>query len=528
MTITMVNDEQVVGKVNLKRIAPSSGESFFTSSSLSPTANTVYDRNIDAGLDQNATSPDSNIGTNTSANETRYIPPWTQPYIIGVAGLSGSGKTSVASKIIEELNTPWTVLISLDNFYNPLTPEERETAFSNEFDFDSPSAVDLDLCYECVKSLKEGNKTKIPVYSFSKHDRTDKEITIYGANVIIIEGIYALYHQKLVDLMNLKIYVDTDLDICLARRLSRDILYRGRDLEGALKQWSTFVKPNADLFVKSTMQQADLVIPRGADNYIAIDMMIKHIQKQLLRKSREHLKYLEKLNNSLNKVELKNIINLIVLKETNQISAINTILTNKATSIDDFIFFFNRISSILISKALELLTYKPSDIPIITPTNVPVDNALEVVEEAIAVNIIRSGDCFMNSLKRTHPEIKIGKLLIQSDRKTGEPQLHSIMLPKNVGDKSLKKKILLMDAQIISGAAVIMSIQVLLDHGVTMEDIIIVCYSATEQGTRRILAAFSKVKIVLARIGSMDGRNKECDNDWWFRTRYIDTMYYGT
>ncbi|KAH3673544.1 hypothetical protein WICMUC_003651 [Wickerhamomyces mucosus] len=85
-----------------------------------------------------------------------YVPPWTEPYIIGIAGPSGSGKTSVASKIIQAINTPWTVLISLDNYYKPLTPEERKLAFQSKWDFDTPDAIDLDLCYQTVKALKEG------------------------------------------------------------------------------------------------------------------------------------------------------------------------------------------------------------------------------------------------------------------------------------------------------------------------------------------------------------------------------------
>lgn len=491
-------------------------------------------------------STTSRSNSTTSVQQQHYIPPWTEPYIIGVAGTSGSGKTSVASMIIEELNTPWTVLISLDNFYQPLTPDQSKLAFQNEWDFDSPNAVDLDRCYEAVKALKEGNKTNIPTYSFSKHARTEKEITIYGANVIIIEGIYALYHQKLLDLMNLKIYVDTDLDICLARRLSRDILLRGRDLPGALKQWSLFVKPNAERFVKPTMQVADLVIPRGADNYIAIDMMIKHIQKQLLIKSKKHLKYLESLNNSKSyTVELSKLTNLTVLKKNNQINSIHTILINKDINRDDFIFYFNRIATILINKALEFLTYVPCQKEIYCPLNYKLDNPIEVAEEVIAVNIIRSGDCFNTSLKRTYPDIKIGKLLIQSDSTTGEPQLHSIMLPKNLAGEQTQssstitntnpKKILLMDAQIISGAAVIMSIQVLLDHGVDEKDIIVVSYLATEQGVRRIFAAFNQVRVVVAKVGSIKGENntkenlfQESDNDWWFRTRFIDTLYFGT
>ncbi|KAJ8139925.1 hypothetical protein OY671_006875, partial [Metschnikowia pulcherrima] len=241
------------------RIAPDEGResSFFTSIRES-------EPHTPAGTNQEKNVASANLSCDT------YVPPWTEPYVIGVAGFSGSGKTSVSERIISELNTPWTVLLSFDNFYKELSAAESQQAFACNYDFDTPNAIDLDLVVEKLTSLKQGKKTDIPVYSFSHHNRTEKKITIYGANVIIIEGIYALYDQRLLDLMDIKVFVDTDLDVCLARRLTRDILYRGRDLAGALRQWETFVKPNATTSVYPTIRNADLVIPRGLDNTRAI------------------------------------------------------------------------------------------------------------------------------------------------------------------------------------------------------------------------------------------------------------------
>lgn len=449
-------------------------------------------------------------------NKEKYIPPWTEPYVIGVAGPSGSGKTSVASKIIQEINTPWTVLLSLDNFYKPLTPEESKLAFENKWDFDAPESVDLDLVYECVKSLKEGRKTQIPLYSFEKHSRIeDRSITIYGANVIIVEGIYGLYHEKLNSLMHMKVYVDTDLDICLARRLNRDILYRGRDLEGAIKQWQATVKPNAERFVKPTMRNANIIVPRGSENTIAIDMLIKHIKKQLVIKSEAHLKHIDQLTGILD-LEQEN---LKILEKTNQTNGIYTILLNKKTSRDDFIFYFDRIATTLINKALEFAAYKT--VEIITPMNAKFKTKASS-DTVVAVNIIRSGDCFMHSLRKTLPEIAIGKLLIQSDSTTGEPQLHSESLPPNI--ENLNTRVLLLDAQIISGAAIIMAIQILVDHGVDPSQITVVTYLATEVGLSRILKAFQEVTVVVGEIGF----RKNIEKETWFRTRFIDTDYFGT
>lgn len=480
------------------RITPSSGRGSFIST----------DRDTDL----------QGLRADSNKLDEAYVPPWTEPYIIGMAGTSGSGKTSISTKIIQEINTPWTVLLSLDNFYKVLTPEQKEAAHRSEYDFDHPDAVDLDEAYECVLSLKEGRKTDIPIYSFVEHAKTDQVITIYGANVIIVEGLYTLYSEKLRSLMNIMIYVDTDLDICLARRLNRDILYRGRDLKSVLDQWTRTVKPNAERYVKPTMKYADLIIPRGSENIVGIDLLIQHIKKQLLLKSESHLAKLEKLTGK-KEVNSKNYPNLILLDKTNQLKGIYTILINKDTPRDDFVFYFDRVATILINKALELNSFK--DITIETPLNVKFDTVAPS-ETVIAVNIIRSGDCFMHSLRKTIPEIAIGKLLIQSDSTTGEPQLHTNALPKDL--EKGHRKILLLEAQIISGAAVIMAIQVLIDHGVSVDDITVVCYLASEIGLSRILKAFKQVKVVVAEIGY---RNN-LENQTWFRKAFIDEKYFGT
>ena len=465
----------------------------------------------------------------TSTPKASYIPPWTEPYIIGIAGNSGSGKTSISQKIIQDINQPWTVLLSFDNFYQPLTLEQSKLAFANNYDFDCPDSLDFDLLVETIGNLKKGGKTTIPVYSFTSHNRTSKTNTIYGANVIIVEGLYALHDQRLLDMMDLKIYVDTDLDICLARRLTRDILYRGRDLGGAMQQWEKFVKPNAVKFINPTVQNADLVIPRGLDNSIAINLMIKHIKNQLALKSRNHLQRLKKLGLNI-KFDIDKF-NIKLLQNTNQVKGINSILFDTSTSRNDFIFYFNRMCGLLIELAQEFMT---------NYTNVDIDTGKGIYHgkkllqnQYNAVNIIRSGDCFMASIKKSFPEISIGKLLIQSDSTTGEPQLHFERLPHKLSDK-----IMLFDSQIISGAGAIMAIQVLLDHHVKEQDIILITYLSTEIGIRRIVNVFPKVKIVVGKLSSMEDSNSNnkvwynnegfLDSHWHFRNRFIDSLYFGT
>lgn len=155
-----------------------------------------------------------------SVQRSHYSPPWGNASIIGVAGSSGSGKTSLALAIVASLNLPWVVILSMDSFYKSLTPEQSATAFRNEYDFDSPNAIDFDILVDRLRDIKEGKKAEIPVYSFEKHARLDKATTIYSPHVLILEGIFALHDQRVLDMLDLKIFAEADSDLCLSRRPS--------------------------------------------------------------------------------------------------------------------------------------------------------------------------------------------------------------------------------------------------------------------------------------------------------------------
>uniref|UniRef100_A0A6G3MH57 uridine/cytidine kinase n=1 Tax=Henneguya salminicola TaxID=69463 RepID=A0A6G3MH57_HENSL len=196
-------------------------------------------------------------------------PPWydssgkmKEPYVVGLCGGSASGKTTVARKIIERIKVPWVVILSLDSFYKVLTKEQHEAANKMEYDFDSPNAIDLDLAIETLKKMKTGKTVKIPNYDFTTHTRLENNFTIvYGANVILVEGLMTFYCKEFYDLMDLKIFVDTDSDLRLCRRVMRDMEQRGRDLSSIILQYSRFVKPNFDKHISQTINLADIVIP---------------------------------------------------------------------------------------------------------------------------------------------------------------------------------------------------------------------------------------------------------------------------
>lgn len=156
----------------------------------------------------------------SNALKAHYSPPWADMSIIGVAGSSGSGKTSLAIEIVQSLNLPWVIILSIDSFYKSLTPEQNRLAHANEYDLDSPSSIDFDLLYEKLKELKQGKKTEIPIYSFAKHQREVQTLSIYSPHVVILEGILALHDPRIYEMLDMKIFVEADADLCLSRRTS--------------------------------------------------------------------------------------------------------------------------------------------------------------------------------------------------------------------------------------------------------------------------------------------------------------------
>ncbi|XP_031728790.1 uridine-cytidine kinase 2-A [Anarrhichthys ocellatus] len=208
-----------------------------------------------------------------------------QPFLIGVAGGTASGKSSVCSKIMELLgqneidhHQRQVAILSQDSFYRVLTPEQKAKALKCQFNFDHPDAFDNDLIIATLWDIKKGKTVHIPVYDFVSHSRKEETVTVYPADVVLFEGILMFYSQEIRDLFQMKLFVDTDTDTCLSRRVLRDINERGRDLESVLAQYITFVKPAFEEFCLPTKKYADVIIPRGVDNLVAINLIVQHIQ----------------------------------------------------------------------------------------------------------------------------------------------------------------------------------------------------------------------------------------------------------
>ena len=196
--------------------------------------------------------------------------------IIGIAGGSGSGKTSVTNEIMKNLEGHSVALLAQDYYYKDqshLTFDERL-----ETNYDHPFAFDNDLLIDNLNDLRNGKQVEVPTYDYSNHTRSKETIAFEPKDVIIVEGIFALENKTLRDLMDVKIYVDTDADLRILRRLLRDTEESGRKMESVINQSLHVVRPMHNPFIEPTKRYADIIIPEGGSNKVAIDIMTTKIQ----------------------------------------------------------------------------------------------------------------------------------------------------------------------------------------------------------------------------------------------------------
>ncbi len=193
------------------------------------------------------------------------------PFIIGVAGGSGSGKTTVVNHIINRVGKDNIVLIQHDSYYRDLKHLKFEDrALQN---FDHPSSLETELMVRHIQAMSEGYSIEVPMYDFKNHVRKDETVTLTPKPVILIDGILIFFEKELRDLMHLKLFVDTDADVRLVRRLRRDILERQRSVDSVLDQYEKFVRMMHLEFVEPTKRYADIIIPHGGENEAALDML---------------------------------------------------------------------------------------------------------------------------------------------------------------------------------------------------------------------------------------------------------------
>lgn len=199
--------------------------------------------------------------------------------LIGIAGGTGSGKTSIASEILKEFLTGEVAVLQLDSYYKNLKHMDIDNRHKQNFDH--PDAMDFDLLHEHLSKLLNWETVHIPRYDFATHTRKEKNETIKPHHVVVVEGILTLWDKQLRELMDIKLYVETPTDIRFIRRLSRDIKERGRTTQSVIDQYLHTVRPMHEQFVEPTKVFADLIIPEGAHNEVAVDLIRTKIKSIL-------------------------------------------------------------------------------------------------------------------------------------------------------------------------------------------------------------------------------------------------------
>ncbi|KAG5449428.1 Uridine-cytidine kinase-like 1 [Clonorchis sinensis] len=476
---------------------------------------------------------------------THGRPPWydtegqaQEPLVIGICGGSASGKTTVAREIIQSLDVQWVSLLSMDSYYRVLTAQERQLVAECNYNFDHPNSFDFDLLCQHLQRLRSGKSIEVPEYDFKTHSRTAKTKTVYGANVIILEGILVFCSPAVSELLDLKIFVDTDADERLARRFKRDISERGRSLQNVVDQYFRFVKPSYEQFIAPMMAQADIIIPRGGQNKVALQLIIQHVNKRLKVQgltSRHALANFYssgyssgnssqvnclgpwgdcsadaedadkngltvpngKSNGHKNGKELVLPPQVHVLPSVPQTRGLHTIVRDCNTDQDEFVFYSERLMRPLCEYAMNLLPHM--DVTVETPQGVPYHGRQLVTgTQVCGVSILRAGEALEPALCAVCKDVRLGKILIQTNPDTFEPELHYLRLPSDIKDCF----VILMDSTVSTGAAAIMAMRVLVEHDVPEEKIIFISLIMALQGVRNIAYTYPKAHIVTTAVDS--------------------------
>ncbi|WOL15885.1 uridine kinase-like protein 1, chloroplastic isoform X1 [Canna indica] len=404
-----------------------------------------------------------------------------QPFVIGVSGGTASGKTTVCDMIIQQLHDHRVVCVNQDSFYRGLTAEE--SVHVQDYNFDHPDAIDTEQLLECMGKLKSGYSVNVPIYDFKSHRRSSESFRkVNASDVIILEGILVFHDARVREMMDMKIFVDTDADIRLARRIRRDTVERGRDMNSVLEQYGRFVKPAFDDFVLPSKKYADVIIPRGGENHVAIDLIVQHIQTKLGQ-------------HDLCKI----YSNVHVIQSTFQIRGMHTLIRDRNITTPDFVFYSDRLIRLVVEHGLGHLPF--SEKQVVTPTG-SVYMGVDFCKKLCGVSIVRSGESMENALRACCKGIKIGKILIHRVGDNGKQLIYE-KLPKDISERH----VLLLDPVLGTGNSANQAIQLLIEKGVPESRIIFLNLISAPEGIHCVCQRFPSLKIVTSEIDA--GLNEE-------------------
>lgn len=422
-------------------------------------------------------------------------------FVIGVAGGTASGKTTVCDSIMQRLHDQCVVMLSQDSFYRGLTSEEKANV--KDYNFDHPDAFDNEALMDCITKLKSRIPVEVPEYNFKTHERSEKTQHVMPADVVIIEGILVLHMEDVRNECNMKIYVDTDDDVRLARRIQRDVAARGRDVGGVIEQYTKFVKPAFDMFVAPSRRHADVIIPwQRGDNLVAIDLITEHIRSKLQQPDL-----------------LRIYPNLHVIPSNFQIRGMHTIVRDTNTQTEDFVFYADRLLRLVVEHGLGLLPF--AERTVVTPTGKEYVG-VEFAKKLCGVSVIRSGESMENALRDCCKGIKLGKILVHriGDRLDDSNDVIYARLPSDISERF----VLLMDPILGTGSSASRAIQVLLERGVQESNILFLTLIAAPDGVHTVCKQYPALKVVTSEIDEgIDLDFRVCPGVGEFGDRYFGT-----
>ncbi|KAG5529996.1 hypothetical protein RHGRI_030386 [Rhododendron griersonianum] len=362
-------------------------------------------------------------------------------------------------------------------------------------DIDKPKE-EKSIEFITTTTVDEHSLEAIQLSTIGVHVPLEKDILMAGNNfldtkvnpsdVIILEGILIFHDPRVRDLMNMKIFVDTDADVRLARRIRRDTVEKGRDINTVLDQYSKFVKPAFDDFILPTKKYADIIIPRGGDNHVAVDLIVQHIRTKLGQHD------LCKIYPNLYVIQTTFQVLLFLHFFYIQIRGMHTLIRDSQTTKHDFVFYADRLIRLVVEHGLGHLPFTEKQV--ITPTD-SVYTGVDFCKRLCGVSVIRSGESMENALRACCKGIKIGKILIHREGDNGQQLIYE-KLPNDISDRH----VLLLDPILGTGNSAVQAISLLVKKGVPESNIIFLNLISAPQGVHVVCKRFPRIKIVTSEI----------------------------
>eukprot|EP00405_Crypthecodinium_cohnii_P016390 CAMPEP_0206444872 /NCGR_PEP_ID=MMETSP0324_2-20121206/15161_1 /ASSEMBLY_ACC=CAM_ASM_000836 /TAXON_ID=2866 /ORGANISM="Crypthecodinium cohnii, Strain Seligo" /LENGTH=489 /DNA_ID=CAMNT_0053912959 /DNA_START=68 /DNA_END=1537 /DNA_ORIENTATION=- len=399
-------------------------------------------------------------------------PAMHEPFFIGIAGGTASGKSTVCKLIIDKLQNARVALISLDEFYRDLTEEEARDP--SKINFDEPSAFDVPSMVDCLDTLRRFEKVDVPVYDFNTSRRSKTEVRVlHPADVIIVEGILVLHIPELLSRFQMKVFVDTDPDVRLSRRIQRDTVNRGRNITSVLSQYERFVKPAFQEFVLPSKLKADVIIPWEKYNDAAVELIAGQVKRKLEQAPWEEI-----------------FPHLHIMQPSSQTRGLHTMIRDKNTGREDFVFYSERLMRLVMEAALGMLPFE-SERNVLTPTG-HMYQGVGFSAKICGVSVIPSGEAMEGALRDCLRGVRIGKILVERSGNVGYWQM-----PVDAADRH----ILLMEPVLATGSSMLAAIKFLVEkQGVSEAKLVVVSLLASLQAVKRICKAYPLVRVVISEM----------------------------